>query len=145
MATEIAHEVGTPLAVVRGRAEQVARQVGAGQSAEDLRVIIKQVDQISSTIRQLLDFSRRSPFETRSVALPLVVEHTRELLLVKLEARRLRLDVKLNYTHLPWRQSDQKFFVADNSKAGELISWAPMTPKEDGIESVLTWELEKQS
>ncbi len=96
MATEIAHEVGTPLAVVRGRAEQVARQAGTGQTAEDLRVIIKQVDQISSTIRQLLDFSRRSPFETRSVALALVVEHTRELLLVKLEARRLGLKIQLN-------------------------------------------------
>jgi CDP-paratose 2-epimerase len=56
-----------------------------------------------------------------------------------------RLSTKLNYTHLPWRQSDQKFFVADNSKARELISWAPMTGKEDGIESVLTWEKEKES
>jgi CDP-paratose 2-epimerase len=51
-----------------------------------------------------------------------------------------RLDLKLNYTHLPWRQSDQKFFVADNSKAGKLIAWAPVTTKEDGIESVLNWE-----
>ena len=96
MATEIAHEVGTPLAVVRGRAEQVARQTGAGQSAEDLRVIIKQVDQISATIRQLLDFSRRSPSDKRSVALALVVERARELLLVKLEARRLRLEIQLD-------------------------------------------------
>ena len=32
-----------------------------------------------------------------------------------------RLGIKLNYTHLPWRQSDQKFFVADNSKAGEPV------------------------
>jgi signal transduction histidine kinase len=96
MATEIAHEVGTPLAVVRGRAEQVARQVGTGQSAEDLRVIIKQVDQISATIRQLLDFSRRSPSDKRSVALALIVEHTQELLLVKLEARRLQLEIHLN-------------------------------------------------
>jgi CDP-paratose 2-epimerase len=51
-----------------------------------------------------------------------------------------RLDLKLNYTHLPWRQSDQKFFVADNSKAGKFIAWAPITTKEEGIESVLNWE-----
>ena len=51
-----------------------------------------------------------------------------------------RLDLKLNYTHLPWRQSDQKFFVADNSKARKFIAWAPVTRKEDGIESVLNWE-----
>jgi CDP-paratose 2-epimerase len=51
-----------------------------------------------------------------------------------------RLDLKLNYTHLPWRQSDQKFFVADNSKAGKFIAWAPVIRKEEGIESVLNWE-----
>jgi CDP-paratose 2-epimerase len=51
-----------------------------------------------------------------------------------------RLDLKLNYTHLPWRQSDQKFFVADNSKARALIAWIPLTTKEEGIESVLDWE-----
>jgi len=53
MATEIAHEVGTPLAVVRGRAEQIGRGVDGGAAAEDLEVIIRQVDQISSTIRSV--------------------------------------------------------------------------------------------
>jgi CDP-paratose 2-epimerase len=51
-----------------------------------------------------------------------------------------RLEIKLNYTHLPWRHSDQKFFVADNSKARRLIGWEPATAKEAGIESVLEWE-----
>jgi CDP-paratose 2-epimerase len=51
-----------------------------------------------------------------------------------------RLDIKLNYTHLPWRQSDQKFFVADNSKALKLIHWEPHTTREQGIETVLNWE-----
>jgi CDP-paratose 2-epimerase len=53
-----------------------------------------------------------------------------------------RLDLKLRYTHLPWRQSDQKFFVADNSKARKLLLWTPLTAKEEGIESVLAWENE---
>ncbi len=51
-----------------------------------------------------------------------------------------RLDIKLNYTHLPWRQSDQKFFVADNSKAYRLIRWKPITSREAGIDTVLNWE-----
>ena len=96
MATEIAHEVGTPLAVVRGRAEQIGRGLGSGRDTEDLNVIIRQVDQISSTIRQLLDFSRRSPLEKRSVALAVVVERTQKLLQFKLEARRLQLAITLS-------------------------------------------------
>jgi CDP-paratose 2-epimerase len=51
-----------------------------------------------------------------------------------------RLDLKLNYTHLPWRQSDQKFFVADNSKAEKLIGWVPKKSKESGIEDTINWE-----
>lgn len=51
-----------------------------------------------------------------------------------------RLGIKLNYTHLPWRQSDQKFFVADNSKAGQLIHWSPKKSKVQGIEDTINWE-----
>lgn len=51
-----------------------------------------------------------------------------------------RLGIRLNYTHLPWRQSDQKFFVADNSRAEQCIHWFPKMSKERGIEDTLTWE-----
>jgi signal transduction histidine kinase len=107
MAMEIAHEVGTPLAVVRGRAEQIMRELAAGPGADDLKVIIKHVDQISSTIRQLLDFSRRSPLDRRSVSLAVVLERTRELLQLKLEARRLQLSIDLR-TNLPMLTADQE-------------------------------------
>jgi len=51
-----------------------------------------------------------------------------------------RLEIKLNYAHLPWRASDQKFFVADNSKAARLLHWSPQMAKEQGIEDTLAWE-----
>ena len=131
MATEIAHEIGTPLGVVRGRAEQVLPNLGEGAGAEDLRVVIKQVDHISSTIRQLLDFSRRSPLEKRSISLETVVERTRELLQLKLEARHLQLDLDLN-ADLPLLTADpdqlQQVLVnlllnaCDASRAGDRLS-----------------------
>jgi signal transduction histidine kinase len=105
MATEIAHEIGTPLGVVRGRAEQVLPLLGEGEGADDLRVVIKQVDHISSTIRQLLDFSRRSPLEARSVSLEVIVDRARELLQLKMEARRLQLQIDLN-ADLPMLTAD---------------------------------------
>jgi CDP-paratose 2-epimerase len=51
-----------------------------------------------------------------------------------------RLELKLAWTHLPWRQSDQKYFVADNSKAGRVIGWVPLTSREGGLETVIDWE-----
>ncbi len=50
-----------------------------------------------------------------------------------------RLDTKLQYSRLPWRHSDQKFFVADISKARRLLNWEPKVSKETGIDAMLEW------
>lgn len=50
-----------------------------------------------------------------------------------------RLGVPLRYERLPWRLSDQRFFVADNSKASRLLDWAPRTPKQEGIARTVRW------
>jgi len=49
------------------------------------------------------------------------------------------LDVKLNYTKLPPRESDQKVFVADIAKAKMLLNWEPMVSKEVGIRRMIEW------
>ena len=49
------------------------------------------------------------------------------------------LNVKLNYTQLPPRESDQKIFVADIKKANEIFEWKPQVSKEEGIRKMLTW------
>jgi len=92
----IAHEIGSPLAVIRGRAEQVLRDTPPGPRADDLRVIIKHIDRISSTIRQLLDFSRRQPVAPRAVSLAVAIERARELLQWKFESKNLELRVTLD-------------------------------------------------
>jgi len=50
------------------------------------------------------------------------------------------LPVNLKYTKLPWRQSDQKFFVADIRKARRLLEWQPRISKLEGIKEMLSWE-----
>jgi CDP-paratose 2-epimerase len=67
------------------------------------------------------------------------VENSMSLLELLLHLER-RLDVKLNYIHLPWRSNDQKYFVADNGKALRLSAWAPKTSKEMGVEDAIAWE-----
>jgi CDP-paratose 2-epimerase len=51
-----------------------------------------------------------------------------------------KLGITLSYHRLPWRQSDQKFFVADNRKAQRLLKWSPKTTRDEGINSVIEWE-----
>ncbi len=49
------------------------------------------------------------------------------------------IGIKLNYTKLPWRHSDQKFFVADCTKAAKLLGWSPRVRKDEGIRKLLAW------
>jgi len=51
-----------------------------------------------------------------------------------------RLDVRLRYRVLPWRHSDQRFFVADVRLAERDLGWRPQTTRVAGIETVLNWE-----
>ncbi len=48
-----------------------------------------------------------------------------------------RLQLRLPYEQLPWRNSDQKFFVSDNTKAERALRWRPQTSKVAGIDEVL--------
>ena len=49
------------------------------------------------------------------------------------------IDVKLNYSRLPWRCSDQKVFVADIRKASKHFGWAPKISKEEGLRHMIEW------
>ena len=49
------------------------------------------------------------------------------------------LDIKMEYMQLPFRESDQRVFVADISKVKELLDWEPKVSKEDGIRKMITW------
>ena len=47
--------------------------------------------------------------------------------------------VRLVYERLPWRHSDQRFFVADTRKAQRLLGWRPRVDKAAGIARMLDW------
>jgi len=49
------------------------------------------------------------------------------------------LDIKLEYSHLPVRQSDQKIFVADISKICSFIDWKPEITSREGIKQMINW------
>jgi CDP-paratose 2-epimerase len=49
------------------------------------------------------------------------------------------LGTKLHYRRLPWRHSDQKFFVADITKAKTVLGWKPQLGRIEGIRRMLDW------
>jgi signal transduction histidine kinase len=96
LAAGIAHEIGTPLGVVRGRAEYVLGKLGAQHSqAAGVQVIIEQIDRVSRTIRQLLDFSRVQPVAVKGVAVGPLLRGAQELLRGEAERRKVKVEVEV--------------------------------------------------
>ena len=70
IASGIAHELGTPLNVVRARGAMIASGEASETRARELgAVIVEQTDRMAGIIRQLLDFSRRDPVRKEKIDL----------------------------------------------------------------------------
>jgi len=106
LAAGLAHELGTPLNVVSGRAQMIA--TGENDGPEDVvrsaRVIRDQSERMTRIVRQLLDFARlrtgrRSPTEIGRLAretigflMPFAAKHGVQIAYVSAEPIELRLD-----------------------------------------------------
>jgi signal transduction histidine kinase len=97
----IAHDIGTPLAVVRGRAEHMLERRMSGRDAEDLRSVVGEIDRISSTIRQVLDFSRDQRATLGCTNARAAVERSRELLELRLAAKNIAIAIDVAPTLPP--------------------------------------------
>jgi signal transduction histidine kinase len=81
LATGIAHEIGTPLNIISGRAEFLLHTLSqADKRREELTIIIAQIDRISVIIRSLLDIVRPAKPDIQPAALHGAVERLLPLL-----------------------------------------------------------------
>jgi signal transduction histidine kinase len=96
LCSSIAHEVGTPLNIIAGRAELTLRALPSDSPLrEDLNVIITQIDRISRMIRAALDpFRQREPARL-AVAPDSVAEALQPLLQHFAKSRGVNLAVSL--------------------------------------------------
>jgi signal transduction histidine kinase len=90
----IAHEIGTPLMVIRGQAEPLLEKIGDTPAAPGLEAIMSQIDRIAATISRVLDFSRAQPLQVQPTSLPQAVSRAAQLLEWRLRAKRLSLQVR---------------------------------------------------
>lgn len=94
LAAGIAHEVGSPLGVARGRAEMILLR---GQTDEDdsknLRTIVDRIDHVSRLITQLLDYLRPQPSQMQAVDAAHSLRVVAELLEPHARSHEVTLDV----------------------------------------------------
>jgi signal transduction histidine kinase len=96
LAAGIAHEIGTPLGIVRGRAERIGSKLGPEHPlTPGAQTIVEEIDRISRIIRELLDYSRLAKASTISVSLDGVAANVMELLAVEARSREVSLFLDL--------------------------------------------------
>jgi signal transduction histidine kinase len=108
LAAEIAHEVGTPLGVIAGRARASQRKAHDADAVEkNATIIAEQTARITKIIQRLLDFARRrvGPPERVRVHVNQLVLSTVELLSGQLSSARVRAAL-FRAENLPWVAGD---------------------------------------
>lgn len=95
LAAGIAHEIGTPLNIARGRAELVLARAGSQDptTADSQKLIIDQIDLVSDQIRQLLDYVRPARSEIQPLDTANALRRARDLLASEATKRKVELTV----------------------------------------------------
>ncbi|WP_197356507.1 sensor histidine kinase [Aureliella helgolandensis] len=92
LAAGIAHELGTPLNVVSGRAGLIASgRLSSEEVASSAQTIKTEAERMTHIIRQLLDFARQSPTPHNSMDIGEVLGRTCELMRPLAEASKVRI------------------------------------------------------
>lgn len=95
LASGIAHELGTPLNVVSGRASLIASgKLCPDEVEQSARAIKAETERITTIIGQLLDFARRNTPQKSNVSLRDLVRHTVEMLEPLAEKRSCEIDLQ---------------------------------------------------
>lgn len=96
LAAEVAHEIGTPLNIISGRAEVLGRFIGREDPGRrHLDVILKQTERISGIIRALLDYTRPRRPSLRPEAILPIIGRVADLLLERSRRSGVRIALDL--------------------------------------------------
>lgn len=103
LASGVAHELGTPLNVVAGRAQMIAKgQVTGDGAVECANIIVDQAKRMTQLIRHVLTFARRRPAPRGPLDLMRVIDEALSLLEPTLKKARVVTEVE---------PPDQRFMV----------------------------------
>jgi signal transduction histidine kinase len=95
LASGMAHEIGTPMNVILGRAEYLMDRVTEEPVKKGLRTIVTQVERITRVMNQLLSFARRKAPERRPLDLRCVMEDGIEMFQERLARSRIQVEMAL--------------------------------------------------
>ncbi|MGH7927825.1 MAG: sensor histidine kinase, partial [Candidatus Binatia bacterium] len=106
LAAGLAHEIGTPLSIIGGRAEFLLRRSRSFEELNaNLQIIRSQADRITAIVRQLLEFARRKEPAFRTVDLSALLANVQTLLEHQIREKDIQV-VTVGTIGLPLFQAD---------------------------------------
>lgn len=100
LASGMAHEIGTPMNVIMGRAEHLLQRTTDEKAKKGLQIIVTQVERITKIMNQLLTLARRRPSEQRPADLRRTVDDCVEVLQERFKKHRVHV-IKHYEANLP--------------------------------------------
>ena len=113
LASGMAHEIGTPMNVILGRAEYLLDRVADEPVKKGLKTIVAQVERITRVMNQLLTFARRKPAQPGPVALQEVIENSLEMFRERLSRHNVQAE-----THT---DADCPSVLADSDQMNQVL------------------------
>jgi signal transduction histidine kinase len=106
LASGMAHEIGTPMNVILGRAEYLMQRTQEEQTKKGLETIVTQVERITKIMNQLLTFARRRPSERQPIDLEQTVRDCLEVMSERIMRHGIEIETDFDPT-LPPVHADQ--------------------------------------
>jgi len=133
MAASFAHEVGTPLSVIRGRAELAALNLKDPEKVlENLEVIQEQVDRLSGLIRSLLEPVRSSDDVVARWVYPFqVANKVKAFLKFETAKQRISFQIKIDPKMVVYAEENAMFQVFLNLAMNSIHSFKSVGKRDE--------------
>ena len=113
LASGMAHEIGTPMNVILGRAEFLMRKTSDEKTKKGLQTIVTQVERITKIMNQLLSFARKRPVERRPLDLAGTVNTILDVVQERLKTQHIRVETDIS--------SDRAQVLADSDQLSQVF------------------------
>jgi two-component system NtrC family sensor kinase len=101
LASGLAHEIGTPMGVIRGRAEQLLRgEPVSEKTRKGLEIIVSQIDRVSRIVRMLLDYGRSRESHRAVCDVRQIISHATSLMETEAARRQVLVMAELGSSPL---------------------------------------------
>ncbi|MEO8339801.1 MAG: PAS domain S-box protein [Nitrospirota bacterium] len=110
LASGMAHEIGTPMNVILGRAEYLLQRTADEGTKKGLTTIVTQIERITKVMNQLLAFARRTQPDRQVVDLGEIVENSLEMFQERMTHSRITVEKAIE-TDMPPVHADRDQLV----------------------------------